>query len=202
MSELVAHVIDDDDGVRESLAFLLSTSGIPAQTYAFPGAFLAVASEARGVIVTDMRMPQMDGLEFIRRLKARGIALPVIVMTGHGGVHLAVEAMKAGALDFIEKPFDDATILDAIRAALADVDRSSSEESEREEMHRRIRALAPRERQVLDGLLTGWPNKRIAENLGLSARTIEAYRATVMTKMQAKSLSELVRMTLLAGVAS
>jgi len=202
MSELMAHVIDDDHGARESLAFLLSTSGIPVETYAFPRAFLAIASEAKGVIVTDMRMPQMDGLEFIRRLRARGIELPVIVMTGHGGVHLAVEAMKAGALDFIEKPFDDAIILDAIRAALADLDRSYSEESERKDMLRRIRSLAPRERQVLDGLLAGWSNRQIAENLGLSARTIEVYRATMMSKMEAKSLSELVRVTLLAGVAS
>jgi two-component system, LuxR family, response regulator FixJ len=202
MSELMAHVIDDDDGARESLAFLLSTSGIPSQTYASAGAFLAVASGAKGVVVTDIRMPQMDGLEFIRRLRASGIGLPVIVMTGHGGVPLAVEAMKAGALDFIEKPFDDAILLDAIRTALADLDRSYSEESQREETQRRIRSLSRRERQVLDGLVAGRPNKLIADGLGLSARTVEVYRATMVTKMQARSLSELVRMALLAGVAS
>jgi two-component system, LuxR family, response regulator FixJ len=202
MFELMAHVIDDDDGARESLAFLLSTSGISVQTYPSASAFLAVASEAKGVVVTDIRMPQMDGLEFIRRLRASGIGLPVIVMTGHGGVPLAVEAMKAGALDFIEKPFDDAILLDAIRTALADLDRSYSEESQREETQRRIRSLSRRERQVLDGLVAGRPNKLIADGLGLSARTVEVYRATMVTKMQARSLSELVRMALLAGVAS
>ena len=202
MSELMAHVIDDDEDVRQSLAFLLSASDIPVETYASAEAFLAVASEAKGVVVTDIRMRQMGGLELIRRLKRLGIEMPVIVMTGHGGVPLAVEAMKAGALDFIEKPFNDAILLDAIRAAFTNLGKSHFEESRREEIQRRIRSLAPRERQVLDGLVAGWPNKLIAESLGLSARTIEVYRATMMTKMQARSLSELVRMALLAGFVS
>jgi two-component system response regulator FixJ len=198
----MAHVIDDDEEVRKSLAFLLSASDIRVETYPSADAFLAVASEAKGVVVTDMRMPQIDGLELIRRLKGRGIALPVIVMTGHGGVPLAVEAMKAGATDFIEKPFEDVILLDAIRAAFADLDKSYSEESHRGEIQRRVRSLSPRERQVLDGLVAGRSNKLIADDLDLSARTVEVYRGTMMTKMRARSLSELVRMALLAGIAS
>jgi two-component system response regulator FixJ len=202
MSELIAHLIDDNDDTRESLALLLSTSDIPAQTYASAGAFLAVAPEAKGVVVTDIRMPRADGLELIRRLKTQGIRLPVIVLIDHGHIPLAVEAMKAGARDLIEKPFDDVILLDAIRAALADLDKSYSEESHREEIQRRVGSLSPRERQVLDGIVAGWPNKLIAESLDISARTVEVYRGTMLTKMQARSLSDLVRMALLAGVAS
>ena len=202
MSELMAHVVDNNDDSRKSLARLLATSDISAQTYASADAFLAVASEAKGVVVVDVQMPQMRGLELIRQLKAQGIEAPVIVLTGHGGVPLAVEAMKAGAIDFIEKPFDDAILLDAIRGALTDLDKRRAEGSRREETRRRIESLAPREREVLDGIVAGWPNKLIAESLGLSARTVEVYRGTMMTKMQARSLSDLVRMVLSADVAS
>ena len=202
MSGLMAHVIDDNDETRTSLARLLSTSDIPAQTYANASAFLAVASEAKGVVVTDIGERQMDGLDLIRRLKAQGVGLPVIVLIDHGLVPLAVEAMRAGVRDLIERPFDDVVLLDAIRAALADLDKSCSEESYRREIQRRVASLSPRERQVLEGLVAGWPHKLIAENLNLSARTVEVYRANMVTKMQAGSVSELVRMALLAGVAS
>lgn len=202
MSELMAHVIDDNDETRKSLTLLLSNSCIPAQTYASARAFLAVASEAKGVVVTDIREPQMDGLDLIRRLKAQGIRLPVIVLIDHGLVPVAVEAMRAGVLDLIEKPFDDVVLLDAIRTALTDLAKSDSEASHRREIQRRVASLSPRERQVLDGLVAGWPHKLIAENLNLSARTVEVYRATMVTKMQARSVSELVHMALLAGVAS
>src|SRR5258708_461830 len=127
----MAHVIDDNDETRTSLALLLSTSDIPVQTYARASASVAVASEAKGVVVTDMRMPQVDGLELIRRLKAQGIGLPVIVLIDHGHIRVAVDAMKAGVRDLIEKPFDDLVLLDAIRAALDDVDKNDSEENPR-----------------------------------------------------------------------
>jgi len=201
MPEAKAHVIDDDDDARESLAFLLSTADVPVQTYPSAPAFLAVAAAAVGVVVTDVRMPEMDGLELVRRLGALGIDLPVIVMTGHGDVPLAVEAMKAGVLDFIEKPYDDETMLGAIRAALARQGEDDARQGERAEFGRRIDSLSPRERQVLDGLVAGKANKVIAYDLDISPRTVEIYRAHVMTKMQAQSLSELVRMALVAGIA-
>jgi two-component system response regulator FixJ len=201
MSEAKAHVIDDDDDARESLAFLLSTADVAVETYPSARAFLAVAAQAAGVVVTDVRMPEMDGLELVRRLGALGIDLPVIVMTGHGDVPLAVEAMKAGVLDFIEKPYDDEIMLGAIRAALARRGEDDARQGERAEFVRRIESLSPRERQVLDGLVTGKANKVIAYDLDISPRTVEIYRAHVMTKMQAQSLSELVRMALVGGIA-
>jgi len=201
MPEAFAHVIDDDDDARESLAFLLSTADVASQTYASASAFLAVAAEAHGVVVTDIRMPEIDGMELVRRLAELGVTLPVIVMTGHGDVPLAVEAMKAGVVDFIEKPYDDETMLRAIRTALERLDTEAARGGERAEFLGRIDALSPRERQVLDGLVAGKANKVIAYDLDISPRTVEIYRAHVMTKMQAQSLSELVRMALVAGVA-
>ncbi len=201
MPDAKAHVIDDDDDARESLAFLLSTADVPTETYPSARAFLEVAEEVAGVVVTDVRMPEIDGLELVRRLKAQGVTLPVIVMTGHGDVPLAVEAMKAGVIDFIEKPYDDETMLGAIRAAMSRRDESQTRSDERAELGRRIESLSPRERQVLDGLVAGKANKVIAYDLDISPRTVEIYRAHVMTKMQAQSLSELVRMALLAGIA-
>ncbi|MFI4933932.1 MAG: response regulator FixJ [Caulobacterales bacterium] len=201
MPERKAHVIDDDEDARESLAFLLEAADVPVQTYPSARAFLAVAAEARGVVVTDVRMPEMDGLELVRRLKQQGVTLPVIVMTGHGDVPLAVEAMKAGVVDFIEKPFDDVTMLGAIRSAFARESQDEPQSGERTEFIRRIATLSVREHQVLDGLVAGKANKVIAYDLDISPRTVEIYRANVMTKMQARSLSELVRMALVAGVA-
>jgi two-component system, LuxR family, response regulator FixJ len=201
MPEPKAHVIDDDDDARESLAFLLSTADVPVETYASAKAFLAVAAGVTGVVVTDVRMPEMDGLELVRRLKADGVALPVIVMTGHGDVPLAVEAMKEGVRDFIEKPYDDETMLGAIRSALSQHMDDAAREGERADFSRRIESLSPRERQVLGGLVAGKANKVIAYDLDISPRTVEIYRAHVMTKMRARSLSELVRMALVAGVA-
>lgn len=196
----VVHVIDDDVGVRQSLAFLLSTAGLAVRVHESAVAFLAALPNAQdGCIVTDVRMPDMDGLELQRRLRANKIGLPVIVMTGHGDVALAVEAMKAGAVDFIEKPFDDEVLIAAIRSALARHARSAENEGRRAEVRGRLDLLSEREREVLDGLVAGKPNKIIAYDLGISARTVEVYRANVMTKMRADSLSELVRMVLLDG---
>lgn len=199
----VVHVIDDDADVRQSLAFLLSTAGLAVRVHESGAAFLKVLPDVQdGCVVTDVRMPGVDGIELQKRLKSANSALPVIVMTGHGDIGLAVEAMKAGAMDFIEKPFDDEVMLAAIRAALAR--RSSDRErgSASSEIRTRLDLLSARERQVLEGLVAGKPNKVIAYDLGISARTIEIYRANVMTKMRADSLSALVRMALLAGLGS
>jgi len=199
--ELVVHVVDDDDAVRDSLAFLLETEGMAVRTYESALQFLAVADTAApGCIVTDVRMPEMTGLELVARLKALNIPLPVVVMTGHADVPLAVEAMKAGVVDFIEKPFDDEAMLTAVRTALQRAPADVGEEDSRVvEIRQRMASLSGREAEVLDGLVAGKPNKVIAYDLGISPRTIEVYRANVMTKMQAGSLSELVRMSLLAA---
>jgi two-component system response regulator FixJ len=194
----VVHVIDDDADVRQSLAFLLSTVGIAVQVHESAVAFLKDLPKVEvGCIVTDVRMPGMDGLELQRRLQADKNAIPVIVMTGHGDIALAVEAMKAGAVDFIEKPFDDEVLIGAIKSALSRVRQESDHHSAASEVRNRLKRLSERERQVLEGLVAGKPNKIIAYDLGISPRTVEIYRANVMTKMQADSLSALVRMALL-----
>jgi len=194
----VVHVIDDDTDVRQSLAFLLSTAGLAVQVHESAVAFLKVLPKVEvGCVVTDVRMPGMDGLELQRRLQADKNAIPVIVMTGHGDIALAVEAMKAGAVDFIEKPFDDDLLIRAIKSALARVRKDSERDSAASEVRSRLELLSERERQVLQGLVAGKPNKIIAYDLGISPRTVEIYRANVMTKMQADSLSALVRMALL-----
>jgi two-component system response regulator FixJ len=198
MSELAVHVVDDDDAVRNSLAFLLETDGMTVFTYPSGPAFLAAADAARGCIVADVRMPDMDGMELLRRLSQRGIGLPVIIITGHGDIPLAVEAMKAGATDFIEKPFDDTLLLNVIKAALSREAGQSKRGGERAEMQERLASLSARERQVLDGIVAGRANKVIAFDLGISPRTVEVYRANLMTKLQANSVSDLVRMALLA----
>ena len=200
--EGAVHVIDDDEAVRDSLAFLLTTAGIEVRTYESARAFLdGMEGIASGCVVTDVRMPQMSGLELLQRLQEIKAELPVIVITGHGDVPLAVEAMKAGAVDFLEKPFDDETLLSAIRAALRRQGSGDGRESERRDFAKRIAALSGRERQVLEGLVAGRPNKVIAIDLGISPRTVEIYRANLMTKMQAASLSDIVRMALIAEFA-
>lgn len=197
----VVHLIDDDDGVRQSLAFLLTTAGLAVRVYESGVAFLAALSTLQpGCIVSDVRMPEIDGLELQRRLKELGVRLPVIIITGHADVPLAVQAMKAGAIDFIEKPFDDELLLGAIRAALDRYDEIGHRETEVAQIQARLQTLSVREREVLDGLLAGYPNKTIAYDLKLSPRTVEVHRANVMIKMGATSLSSLVRMALLAKV--
>src|SRR3569623_1443873 len=192
------HVVDDDEAMRDSLAFLLDCAGLQVRTYDSALAFLDRLGELeRGCIVTDIRMPGMSGLELVQRLNADGISDPVIVITGHGDIPLAVEAMKAGVSDFIEQPFGDDHLLGAIRTDLARGSGHRQEEKERKRIAERIDSLSQREREVLDGLVDGKPNKIIAFDLGISARTVEIYRANLMTKMQAGSLSALVRMALL-----
>jgi two-component system response regulator FixJ len=197
----VVHVIDDDEAVRQSLAFLLRANEIEVQTYESGSAFLAVAPGLKsGCVVTDVRMPEISGIELLRRLKELKVPLPVIVITGHGDVPLAVEAMKFGAAEFLEKPFDDDILLAAVRSALNRQNVDSKRQAERAAIDDRIAALSNREREVLEGLVAGRANKQIAFDLGISPRTIEIYRANLMTKMQAASLSELVRMALTAGI--
>lgn len=196
MSEGVVHVIDDDAAMRDSLGFLLQVNRIPYRVFESAAAFLEALPEDGGCVLTDVRMPEMNGIEMVRRLKAQGYRAPVIVMTGHADVPLAIEAMKAGVVDFIEKPFDEDLLLSAIRAALEQGRARSEQDAALAETRRRIAALSPRESEVLDCLVDGKANKVIAYDLGISPRTVEIYRANLMTKMQARSLSELVRMAL------
>lgn len=194
-TDVQVHVIDDDEGVRESLSFLFEMAGVTSKTHANPVEFLDLAPGiGSGCIVTDVRMPQMNGLELVRKLRERGVSLPVIVITGHGDVPLAVEAMKAGAVDFLEKPFKDEVLLDAVRHALEATPTADGE------LQEKIAGLSMRERQVLERLVQGAANKVIARDLGISDRTVEIYRAKVMTKMGAESFAELIRMAMLAGI--
>jgi len=197
--DALVHIIDDDEAMRDSLRFLLDTAAIPAHCYASADDFLAVRHQRlEGCVLTDVRMPGMTGLELLRALRRSDRLVPVIVLTGHGDIALAVEAMKAGAFDFLEKPFDDAQLVSAVKAALAHKRSVSLKQEERADILARLSHLTVRERQVLDGLVAGLPNKTIAGNLGISPRTVEIYRANVMNKLAASSLSELVRMVFIA----
>ncbi len=194
-------IIDDDSSVRKSLAFRLEAAGFRVATYELALAFLdAPPHIGDGCVVTDIRMPQMDGMELLRRIKNSGRSLQIVVMTGHGDISLAVEAMKLGASDFIEKPFDDETLLTMIRAALNNAEASSRREEKALEVIELITSLTGREREVLDGLVAGHSNKIIGRNLDISPRTVEIYRANVMKKMRATSLSELVRIAIKSGL--
>ncbi|MBN8874258.1 MAG: response regulator transcription factor [Rhodospirillales bacterium] len=193
----VVHVVDDDDAVRDSLAFLLESSDFTVRTYASAADFLAVAAQFRtGCLLTDVRMPGMDGLTLQTQLAALGCRLPVIVMTGHGDVPIAVQALKNGASDFLEKPFDDDTLLAAVRGAITESLRAEQAAASAAELGERLAALTPREREVMERLVAGQANKTIAFDLGTSPRTVEVQRARVMEKMGARSLAELVRMSL------
>jgi two-component system response regulator FixJ len=200
MSDPIVHLIDDDEAVRASLAFLLEMADLPAVTYGSALEFLKVAGSLKsGVIVTDVRMPEMSGLELVRKLKDLSVPLPIIVITGHGDVPLAVEAMRAGVVDFIEKPFEDDTLLSSIRSALNSRPDANPQNAERQRFEQMLSGLSGREREVLRGVVAGKLNKQIAFDLGISPRTVEVYRANVMSKTGAHGLSELVRIALLAG---
>jgi two-component system response regulator FixJ len=195
----LVHIVDDDEAVRNSLAFMLGSAGLSVRLYESARAFLDLLDpSAHGCLVTDVRMPDMTGIELLAEIKAKAPYLPAIVITGHGDIPLAVEAMKAGAVDFIEKPFEDEVLLKAVEAALKKIDGDG--DAQIQEVFSRLASLSERERQVLEGLVAGQANKVIAAARGISPRTVEVYRANVMTKMQAKSLSELVRMAVLAQV--
>ncbi|MFB6418644.1 MULTISPECIES: response regulator FixJ [Bradyrhizobium] len=197
----VIHVIDDDAAMRDSLAFLLDVNGYKSQVYETADAFLAGACAGTlSCVVSDIRMPGISGIELVRKLKRQGTSSAVILITGHGDVALAVEAMKAGAADFIEKPFDDAALLGAIRSALEARPAAGSESSAKKEAEARLADLSPRERDVLQGLVAGKINKVIAHDLSISPRTVEVYRANLMAKTGARSMSELMRLALAAGL--
>src|SRR6476646_3939318 len=193
-------VIDDDDAMRDSLDFLLGSADFRVTLFESAHQFLdALSSAYFGCVVSDIRMPGIDCLELLKRLKASHSALPVVIMTGHGDVPLAVEAMKLGAADFIEKPFEDDRLIGMIDAALKQAEYGARSEALTQDIVARIESLSPRERQVMDGLVGGLSNKLIAREYDISPRTIEVYRANVMTKMQAQSLSELVRLAIRGG---
>jgi two-component system response regulator FixJ len=197
MSEPLVHLVDDDAAMRESLAFLLASADLASRTYESASELLDRATALEpGCVVTDIRMPGMNGLEMMVELKGRGVSLPVIVLTGHADVTLAVEAMKAGAVDFLEKPFDDDALLGAVRTALERGQDAAARTAERSVVAERLARLTSREHDVFNAIVAGDSNKAAALRLGISPRTVEIYRANVMAKMQAASLSELVRMAM------
>ncbi|MCV0382635.1 MAG: response regulator [Erythrobacter sp.] len=201
-SEPIVYVIDDDEGARHSLEFLIDCAGLKVRSFPSADAFLKSDPPLdHACVITDVRMPGMNGIELAQELKRRGAPAPVIVITGHADVPLAVQAMHAGVSDFIEKPYDDETMLGAIRTALARQANRDELQTERDRAQERLATLSMREREVMEGLVAGEANKAIAYDLGISARTVEVYRANVMLKMQAKTLSELVRMVTIARLA-
>lgn len=199
-NDVIIHIVDDEEPVRKSLAFLLSISGHAARVHESATAFLSVAKDMRNAcLITDLRMPDMSGVDLLRRLREESAMLPTIVITGHGDVPMAVEAMKAGALDFIEKPFEDEVLLDAVARAVAELENRPRAEEDGEAIRRRLAELSDRERQVMTGVVAGLANKTIAYDLNISPRTVEVHRANVMAKMQANNLPELVRMVMAAS---
>jgi two-component system, LuxR family, response regulator FixJ len=199
-SDVVIHIVDDEEPVRKSLAFLLTVSGYAVRVHESAAAFLATAKDLQNVcLVTDLRMPDLSGVELLRKLREEDAMLPAIVITGHGDVPMAVEAMKAGAIDFIEKPFEDEVLLEAVGRAVAELRKRPRGKDDIAAVRQRLAQLTERERQVMAGIVAGLPNKTIAYDLDISPRTVEVHRANVMVKMNAKSLPELVRMVLAAG---
>ena len=197
--EKVVHLVDDDASVRRSVGFMLKTSGHQVESYESGAELLKNSGRLeRGCVLLDIRMPEMDGLEVQQALQEKGVALPVVIMTGHGDVTLAVRAMKAGAVDFIEKPFSKDTLLSALDEAFARLSRKEATGQQAKDAALRLQVLTPREREVLDGLIHGLPNKTIAYDLGISARTVEIHRASLMTKLGAHSLSEALRIAFAA----
>jgi len=195
------HVIDDEDAIRRAASFMLKTSGFTVETWATGVEFLKGVRHAEiGCILLDVRMPEMDGLEVQQKLREMGVMMPVIVLTGHGDISIAVRAMKNGAVDFIEKPIDKTVLMTAIEAAFRRLDASSDASVRAEEADVALGALSAREREVLDGLAQGLPNKTIAYDLGISARTVEVHRSNVMTKLGARSLSDALRIAFAAGL--
>lgn len=197
IDDFTVHIVDDEEAVRKSLAFMLTMNGLGVRVHESATAFLGLAPNLRqAVLVTDLRMPDMSGVDLIKKLATAAALIPAIVITGHGDVPMAVEAMKAGAVDFIEKPFEETVIVDAIRRASERLGDAEPASETSEDIRVRLDTLSDRERQVLAQVVTGQPNKAIAYNLDISPRTVEVHRANVMAKMKAKSLPELVRMSL------
>lgn len=195
------HVVDDDEAIRQSISFLLRKAGYTVETYPAGAIFLkAVTRKSQGCVLLDVRMPDIDGLEVQARLSQQGIAMPVVMLTGHGDVTLAVRAIKAGAIEFLEKPFERLVLIDAIEAALRHAARTGREHLAANDAVVRIAALTARERDVLDGMVLGRPNKLIAFELGIATRTVEVHRASLMEKLSARSLSDVLRIAFAAGL--
>ncbi len=200
-SQVKVYVIDDDEAMRDSLSFLLDSAGLEVALFETAQHFLdALPGLDFGCVVSDVRMPGIDGIELLKRMKAGQSKFPILIMTGHGDVPLAVEAMKLGAVDFLEKPFEDDRLIGMVEAAIRQAEPAARDDAVTQDIAARIATLSPRERQVMDGLIAGLSNKLIARDYDISPRTIEVYRANVMTKMQASSLSELVRLAMRAGL--
>ena len=200
MTDKIVHLIDDDEAIRRSAGFMLKTSGYQVKAYASGVELLKEKELDPGCVLLDVRMPEMDGLQVQQALKDRGIDYPVIVMTGHGDVTVAVQAMKAGAVDFIEKPFEKAVLIEAIEEGFSRIEHADRSRVRAEEARVRLQVLTPRERDVLEGLVRGHPNKTIAYDLDISPRTVEIHRANLMSKLGVASLSEALRVAFAAGL--
>lgn len=198
-AEKLVHIVDDDDSVRRSAAFMLKHAGYRVESHVSGVEFLKLAkSTERGCVLLDVRMPEMDGLEVQQEMGARGIDMPVVILTGHGDIALAVKALRAGAINFIEKPYEKEALLRAIEEAYMRLDRAHDREMKAGEAKIRLDTLTGRERDVLNGLAAGYPNKTIAYDLGISPRTVEIYRANMMEKLRVRSLSEALRIAFIA----
>jgi len=200
VSDKIVHLVDDDEAVRRSAGFMLKTSGYQVKSYVSGVELLKERDIEAGCILLDVRMPEMDGLQVQRALQERGLTHPVIVMTGHGDVNVAVQAMKAGAVDFIEKPFEKAQMLSAIEEGFSRIAHAGRSTKRADEARVRLQSLTPRERDVLEGLVRGHPNKTIAYDLDISPRTVEIHRANLMSKLGVASLSEALRIAFAAGL--
>lgn len=201
MDKRVIHIVDDEEAIRRSIGFMLKTSGFTVHSYASGREFLAAVKHAEvGCVLMDIRMPGIDGLAVHSEMRRRGIILPVVVLTGHGDVDLAVRALKAGAVDFIEKPFEKTALIHAIEDAFRRIEEAEQGQIDAAEARSRLGILTPRERDVLEGLVKGHPNKTIAYDLGISTRTVEVHRANLMAKLGGRSLSDALRLAFAAGV--
>ena len=198
LSNRIVHLVDDDEAIRRSASFMLKTSGFSVQTFVSGVELLKERALAPGCILLDVRMPDMDGIEVQQALRARGVALPVIVMTGHGDIEVAVQAMKHGAVDFIEKPFEKAVLLGVIEEGFARLENAGRSGARATDAWVMLQALTPREKDVLRGLARGYPNKTIGFDLGISPRTVEIHRANLMTKLEVASLSGALRIVFAA----
>jgi two-component system, LuxR family, response regulator FixJ len=197
----LVHVVDDEDSIRRSVSFMLKTSGYQVQTWTSGLAFLKeVRNAEQGCILLDVRMPEIDGLEVQRTLADRGVTMPVVIMTGHGDVSIAIQAMKAGAVDFLEKPFEKAALIAAIDESFQRIANAVDAAARAVDANRILAALTPRERDVLEGLAKGLPNKTIAYDLDISPRTVEVHRANLMAKLEVRSLSDALRLAFAAGL--
>jgi two-component system response regulator FixJ len=199
--DFTVHIVDDEEALRKSLGFMLTVNGFAVRLHTSATTFSEIASSLRNaILITDMRMPDMSGLDLVRKISSISPPIPSIIVTGHGDIPMAVEAMKAGAVDFIEKPFEESVIIEAVRRAAEKLADSSAGTLSVDDIRSRIGSLSKRERQILSAVVAGQPNKAIAFNLDISPRTVEVHRANVMTKMRARSLPELVRMSLTVNI--